>query len=37
VLLARFDQQGRVAGAEVGTLEEALGYIAGLESAWDDL
>lgn len=36
VLLARCDQKGRVPGAEVGTLEEALEYIAGLEESWDD-
>ncbi len=36
VLLARFDLQGRVPGAEVGTLDEALEYIASLETAWDE-
>jgi hypothetical protein len=36
VLLARCDLNGRVPGADVGTLEEAIDYIAGLEQAWDD-
>jgi len=35
VLLARCDRAGRVPGACVCTLEEALEYIAGLDSAWD--
>jgi hypothetical protein len=33
--LARLDLAGRVAGAEVGTLDEALDYLSGLENAWD--
>lgn len=37
VLLARADMKGRVRGAEVCTLEEALEYVAGLSSAWDDV
>jgi hypothetical protein len=36
VLLARCDRAGRVPGATVGTLDEALEYIAGLESEWDE-
>ena len=36
VLLARCDRAGRVAGARVGTVDEALDYIAGLGAAWDD-
>ena len=36
LLLARCDREGRVPGAQVGTLDEALDYIAGLESEWDD-
>ncbi len=35
-LLARCDRDGRVPGAKVGTLDEALEYIAGLSAAWDD-
>lgn len=37
VLLARCDLAGRVRGASVGTAEEALDYIAGLSTAWDDV
>lgn len=37
VLLARCDLAGRVRGANVGTAEEALDYIAGLSTAWDDV
>lgn len=37
VLLAKFDLKGRVPGAQVGTIEEALKYIASLSSAWDDV
>ena len=36
VLLARCDLQGRVCGAEVGTVIEALDYIRSLATAWDD-
>lgn len=36
VLLARCDRAGRVPGATVCTLEEALDYIEGLDEAWDD-
>lgn len=36
VLLARCDRDGRVPGAQVDTLDEALAYIAQLETAWDD-
>ena len=35
VLLARCDLDGRVPGAEVPTIDEALEYIAGLERHWD--
>lgn len=34
--LARYDQQGRVRGYPVRSADEALDYIAGLNSAWDD-
>lgn len=37
VLLARCDRDGRVPGADVSSLDEALEYIAGLETAWDDV
>ena len=37
VHLARCDRDGRVPGAEVSELDEALDYIAGLDSAWDDV
>ncbi len=37
VLLARFDLAGRVPGARVGTLEEALDHIAGVDDAWEDV
>lgn len=37
VLLARCDQEGRVPGAEVCDVDEALEYIAGLSTAWDDV
>ena len=37
LLLARCDRAGRVPGAEVPELEEALKYIGSLESAWDDV
>jgi hypothetical protein len=36
VLLARCDRAGRVPGMQVGTLDEALDYLAGLDTAWDD-
>jgi len=36
VLLARCDLNGRVRGAPVRTVDEALEYIAGLSTAWDD-
>ena len=36
VLLARCDREGRVAGAQVGTLEEAFAYLESLDSEWDD-
>ncbi len=36
VLLARCDLKGRVRGAHVSSVEEALEYIAGLSSAWDN-
>lgn len=36
VQLARLDLAGRVAGTRVGTLHEAIEYLAGLESAWDE-
>jgi hypothetical protein len=36
VLLAQCDLKGRVRGAEVSTVDEALDYIAGLATAWDD-
>lgn len=36
LLLARCDRDGRVAGARVRTLEGALEYLAGLETAWDE-
>ena len=36
VLLARCDRAGRVPGAQVCSLEEALDYIAGLDHAWDE-
>jgi hypothetical protein len=36
LLLARCDRDGRVPGAPVGTLDEALDYIAGLEAEWDE-
>jgi len=36
LLLARCDRAGRVPGAQVGTLDEALDYIARLESEWDN-
>lgn len=37
VLLARCDRDGRVPGAEVRELEEALDYIRNLHAAWDDV
>ena len=37
VLLARCDQAGRVPGAPVPTIDEALEYIEGLSSAWDEV
>lgn len=37
VLLARCDREGRVAGATVCDLEEALAYIESLETSWDDV
>ena len=36
LLLARCDLAGRVPGMQVPELEEALEFIAGLESAWDE-
>lgn len=36
LLLARCNREGCIAGAEVCTLDEALDYLAGLETAWDD-
>jgi hypothetical protein len=36
VSLAQCDQRGRVCGAEVSTVDEALDYITGLGAAWDD-
>lgn len=36
LLLARCDRDGRVPGAPVCELEEALDYIAGLATAWDE-
>jgi hypothetical protein len=36
LLLARFDRDARVPGAQVGTVEEALAYVSGLNNAWDD-
>ncbi|HUQ69195.1 MAG TPA: hypothetical protein VM165_06720 [Planctomycetaceae bacterium] len=36
LLLARCDREGRVAGADVGTLEEALAYLEGLDATWDE-
>jgi len=36
LLLARLDRDARVPGTPVGTVEEALAYVAGLNSAWDD-
>jgi hypothetical protein len=36
VLLAKCDVKGRVRGAKVSTVEEALEYVEGLSSAWDD-
>lgn len=36
-LLARLEMQGRRTGVEVSELDEALDYIAGLETAWDDV
>lgn len=36
LLLAQCDQQGRIPGAPVPTVDEALDYIAGLEQAWDE-
>ena len=35
--LARCDRDARVPGAEVRELSDALEYIAGIESAWDDV
>jgi hypothetical protein len=37
VLLAQCDLGGRVRGAEVSGVDEALEYVANLESAWDDV
>lgn len=37
VQLARFDRDGRVPGTPVATLDEALAYLWGLSSAWDDV
>jgi hypothetical protein len=37
LLLARCDRDGRVAGAQVCTLDEALDAIAGLADEWDEL
>ncbi len=36
VLLAKCDLKGRLRGAKVSSVEEALEYIAGLGSAWDN-
>jgi hypothetical protein len=36
LLLARCNQAGRVAGATTCDADEALAYVAGLETAWDD-
>ncbi len=36
VLLARCDRDGRVAGADVPEIDQALGYVTGLSTAWDD-
>lgn len=36
LLLARCNRDGRVSGTRVCTLDEALDYIAGLETAWDE-
>ena len=36
LLLARCDRDGRVAGAQVCTLDEAFDYIVGLQDEWDD-
>jgi len=36
VLLARCDRAGRVPGAAVGTLDDAIAYLAGLDTAWDN-
>jgi len=36
ISLAQCDQRGRVCGAEVSTVDEALDYITGLGAAWDD-
>lgn len=36
VLLAQCDLKGRVRGAQVQTVDEALEYLEGLSSAWDD-
>jgi hypothetical protein len=36
LLLARCNRNGRVPGTQVCSLDEALEYIAGLETAWDD-
>ncbi|MES2790824.1 MAG: hypothetical protein V4719_14525 [Planctomycetota bacterium] len=35
VLLAKCDLKGRICGAHVSSVEDALEYIAGLSSAWD--
>lgn len=35
LLLARCNRNGRVPGAQVCSLDEALDYVAGLETAWD--
>ena len=37
LLLARCDLDGRVAGAEVSTLDEALVYITGVSTIWDEV
>lgn len=37
VLLAQCDLKGRIAGAETSTLDEALEYIGGLSTAWDNV
>ncbi len=36
MLLARCDRDGREPGMPVGTVDDALAYIAGLSTAWDD-